>query len=212
MEAPFLLRRARQALNPPKEITLRLNGDVLEASGVAPASWVREARNRAPFILGIRAFDDRSVAIAGQDSLERARQMLNSAALYFEPGSDALSDARRAKLETLLPSLIALRDGAAALQVGYSVEIVGRADTPGTTAFNLHLSQSRADAVRQYLIARGVSAEHLHARGIGAIELAAATSPANAEPAEHRESLDTERRVNFEVIIDQKERHMDATR
>jgi outer membrane protein OmpA-like peptidoglycan-associated protein len=212
MEAPFLLRRARQALNPPKEITLRLNGDVLQASGVAPPSWVREARSRAPFILGIRAFDDGSVVLAGQDSLERARQMLTSAALYFEPGSDALSDARRAKLDTLLPSLIALRDGTAALQVGYSIEIVGRADTPGTTAFNLHLSQSRADTVRQYLIARGVPAEHLHARGIGAIELASATSPANAEPAEHRDSLDTERRVNFEVILDQKERQMDATR
>jgi outer membrane protein OmpA-like peptidoglycan-associated protein len=212
MEPPFLLRRARQVLNPPKEITLRLNGDVLQASGVAPAPWLREAHSRAAFILGIRAFDDRSVVLAGQDSLDRARQTLTSAALYFEPGSDALSDARRTKLDSLLPSLIALRDSAAALQIGYSIEIVGRADTPGTTAFNLHLSQSRADAVRQYLVARGVPAERMQVRGIGAIELASATSPGNAGPTDHDDSLDIERRVNFEVILDQQERQIGAAR
>jgi len=212
MEPPLLLRRARQILNPPKEITLRLEGDVLQASGAAPAAWLREARRRAAFILGIRAFDDRSVVIAGQGDLDRARETLTSAALYFEPGSDALSDARRAKLDGLLPSLGTLRDSAAALQIGYSIEVVGRADTPGTTAFNLRLSQSRADVVRQYLVAHGVPAERVRARGVGAIETAATTSPGAAASSDRDDPADTERRVNFEVILDQQEQSTGAAR
>jgi OOP family OmpA-OmpF porin len=212
MEPQFLLRRARQVLNPPKQVTLRLDGDILRASGVASASWLREARGRAIFILGIRAFDDSSVVLDGQADFGHARQTLTSTALYFEPGSESLSDTRRAQLDALLPDFIALRDSAAALKVEYWVEIVGRADTPGTTAFNLHLSQSRADAVRQYLIAHGVPTEHLRARGIGAIELASATSTGNTEQTGHANSLDVERRVDFAVILDQPDPRIGAAR
>jgi outer membrane protein OmpA-like peptidoglycan-associated protein len=211
MEPGILLRRARLILDPPKAIILRLDGDVLHASGVAPEGWSREARSRAAFIPGIRALDDRAVVIAGKGELEQARESLTSAALYFEPGSDTLSDVRRANLDTLLRSLIEIRDRAAASQIGYTIEIIGRADTPGTTAFNLRLSQSRADVVRQYLVAHGAPADRLRARGIGAIDVASAT-PENAKVADHDSSLDTERRVNFEVVFDQQEQPTGATR
>jgi len=191
MEPPLVLARARLLLKPPDGVTLRLAGSTLRASGIAPEAWLREARRRAPLIAGIVTFDDGAVDVKNREALNRARQTLTEATLYFEPASDAVSDSQLAKLDTVVPSLIVLRDAAEAAQMAYSVDIVGRADAPGSSEFNLRLSQSRAEAVRRYLLAHGAPAKLLHARGIGAID---AVGP------QANEADDGQRRVNFEVI------------
>jgi outer membrane protein OmpA-like peptidoglycan-associated protein len=168
----------------------------LYASGVASGFWLREARSKAPLVPGVSAFDESSIEVNDQEAVDRARQALSTATLYFEPGSDALSANQRAKLDALIPSLLALGDNAAASQIDYSVEIIGRADAPGTTALNLRLSQSRADAVRDYLAAHGAPARLMHPRGIGTLDL---------ESARHNESNDSERRVNFAVVLNPSE-------
>lgn len=48
-----------------------------------------------------------------------------------------------------------------------SIEIQGHTDSRGNDAFNMRLSQQRADAVRTYLINQGVAAERLTSRGYG---------------------------------------------
>ncbi|GAB4115570.1 MAG: hypothetical protein OHK0013_49780 [Sandaracinaceae bacterium] len=48
-----------------------------------------------------------------------------------------------------------------------TIEVQGHTDSRGNDAFNMRLSQSRADAVRQYLINQGIAAERLTARGYG---------------------------------------------
>ncbi|SNR39426.1 Outer membrane protein OmpA [Lutibacter agarilyticus] len=45
--------------------------------------------------------------------------------------------------------------------------IEGHTDSTGSEAFNLKLSQERADAVKDYLISKGVKAENLTAKGYG---------------------------------------------
>lgn len=47
------------------------------------------------------------------------------------------------------------------------VELQGHTDSRGADAFNLDLSQRRADSVRDYLIAQGVSGTRLEAKGYG---------------------------------------------
>ena len=47
------------------------------------------------------------------------------------------------------------------------VELEGHTDSVGADAYNLKLSQQRADAVREYLISQGVAATQLTARGFG---------------------------------------------
>lgn len=49
-------------------------------------------------------------------------------------------------------------------------EIAGHTDAVGSAQANLTLSQSRAEAVRDYLIARGVSSDQLLAKGYGEME------------------------------------------
>jgi outer membrane protein OmpA-like peptidoglycan-associated protein len=47
------------------------------------------------------------------------------------------------------------------------VEVVGYTDSSGNDSYNLQLSQRRAEAVRDYLISRGVNPSQLIARGYG---------------------------------------------
>jgi OOP family OmpA-OmpF porin len=47
------------------------------------------------------------------------------------------------------------------------VEIGVHTDARGNDAFNLKLSQARAEAVRDYLVSKGISATRLRAKGYG---------------------------------------------
>jgi OmpA-OmpF porin, OOP family len=47
------------------------------------------------------------------------------------------------------------------------VEVQGHTDSVGADAYNLKLSQSRADSVRTYLVGKGVSADQIVAKGYG---------------------------------------------
>ena len=46
-------------------------------------------------------------------------------------------------------------------------EVAGHTDSQGDPAYNLQLSQKRAETVRKYLIVRGVDPRNLKARGYG---------------------------------------------
>ena len=47
------------------------------------------------------------------------------------------------------------------------VEIAGHTDSRGSDKYNMNLSQRRAEAVRNYLISKGIAAERLSAKGYG---------------------------------------------
>jgi peptidoglycan-binding protein ArfA len=53
---------------------------------------------------------------------------------------------------------------------GVSVTVNGYTDNIGNDAVNIPLSTSRADAVADYLVARGVTRDHLTAKGLGAAD------------------------------------------
>lgn len=80
---------------------------------------------------------------------------------------DVLFETDRAELKP--GATLKLDELAAVLKRNQSaeVDIEGHTDATGTRAYNLELSQRRAEAVRDYLIARGVPAERIAARGLG---------------------------------------------
>jgi OOP family OmpA-OmpF porin len=94
-----------------------------------------------------------------------------------------------AALDRLLPSLRVL-EAAAARGNHIVVSIIGRADAPGTTEYNLRLSEGRAEAVRRYLLMSGVPDSLLRTQGVGA---------AGSDADHGGEADDAERRVNLVV-------------
>jgi outer membrane protein OmpA-like peptidoglycan-associated protein len=63
-----------------------------------------------------------------------------------------------------------------------SLEVQGHTDNVGSDGYNLKLSQTRADAVRAYLLTRGISSSRLVARGYGMRQpLVPNNSPSNRE-------------------------------
>ena len=70
----------------------------------------------------------------------------------------------------LRPESITILDNAAATLKEWGevkVEVAGYTDAASSTAYNLTLSQRRAETVRAYLIQHGIAAERLTARGYG---------------------------------------------
>jgi outer membrane protein OmpA-like peptidoglycan-associated protein len=78
----------------------------------------------------------------------------------FELNSTALAAGARGALDRVAIALVA--------HAGTRVEVAGYTDNRGGLAANLRLSKARADAVRSYLIERGVSPEQITSRGYGA--------------------------------------------
>ncbi len=50
---------------------------------------------------------------------------------------------------------------------GLRVEVDGHTDGLGTDAYNMKLSQRRAEAVRGYIVSHGIAPDRLTARGFG---------------------------------------------
>lgn len=59
-----------------------------------------------------------------------------------------------------------------------AVEVQGYTDSVGSNAYNLRLSQRRADAAKQYLVMRGVAASRIAARGYGKVRAVASNRTA----------------------------------
>lgn len=80
----------------------------------------------------------------------------------FLTGSAELTPAAKTELDKAAEGL--------AGQAGMNVEIGGHTDSLGGAAKNLALSQHRADAVRKYLIGKGIAAARLTAKGYGSTQ------------------------------------------
>ena len=73
----------------------------------------------------------------------------------------------------------------------WTLEIQGHTDNKGSDEFNLKLSQSRADAVKKYLVSKGIIADTITAKGFGESKpLVANDTDANREK---------NRRVEFKI-------------
>ncbi len=71
---------------------------------------------------------------------------------------------------------------------GSVITIVGYADAPGTELHNLGVGQQRANAVREYLIAKGIPGDALHASSLG--EHLPVVKTAGHEPKNRRVEID----------------------
>jgi peptidoglycan-associated lipoprotein len=107
--------------------------------------------------------DSRNAAVQGginvQPGSEEDFQVNVGRRTFFTESSAALDDTARVTLDKQAQWLLQYPH--------WKVKLQGFADDPGSPAQQKSLSQKRADAVRDYLVAKGVGAERLEAKGYG---------------------------------------------
>ncbi|MGH7570663.1 MAG: OmpA family protein [Gemmatimonadota bacterium] len=158
---------------------LRFDGDVLSVGGSLPEADLQALTANLKSTLGtdvtVGSFGETAGTLAASAN-ERAVQALrglgdgvtaneliealNLSVINFASGSAEIP----AESETLLDAAAAALANVPADAV---IEVGGHTDTTGDASANERLSQTRADAVRDALINRGVAADDLVARGYG---------------------------------------------
>ena len=105
------------------------------------------------------------VASPVADEVKKAQQDIDAVLkgltgdVLFDTGKTTIKPAAKAFLDKLVDVLVK--------DAGVNFAIGGHTDSQGSAASNMTLSEGRADAVRNYLIAKGISADRLTAKGFG---------------------------------------------
>jgi outer membrane protein OmpA-like peptidoglycan-associated protein len=107
----------------------------------------------------------------------------------FDYNTATLSPQARASLDAELPKL--------AVASGTRYIVQGYADRIASSRYNQRLSQRRAEAVRDYLVAKGVPADNIQAVGLGSTMPASRCS--QKKPSALRACLAPDRRVIVEI-------------
>jgi outer membrane protein OmpA-like peptidoglycan-associated protein len=112
---------------------------------------------------------------------EQAKKPLILEGVNFATGKAELTPESQAILDGVAESLVAHED--------IKVQVGGHTDNTGSAAVNKRLSAARAEAVRQYLISKGVAADRLTARGFGPSKPIASNKTAEGRSQNRRVEL-----------------------
>lgn len=96
------------------------------------------------------------VAVSEQGVLDAA---LANRIIEFESGKAALTESGMAVLDQMSAAMLKLK--------GVKVEVIGHTDNAGSRAGNLSLSQARAEAVKAYVVGKGIAEETIAVSGEG---------------------------------------------
>ncbi len=96
------------------------------------------------------------VAVSEQGVLDAA---LANRIIEFESGKATLTESGMAVLDQMSAAMQKLR--------GAKVEVIGHTDNAGSRAGNLSLSQARAEAVKTYIVGKGIAADTIAVSGEG---------------------------------------------
>lgn len=135
-----------------------MSGHAAEITGVAAAPALQ--RQAAP---GAKAAP--ATQAAPETSSPAVKLMPTSSLTLdnFDVDKFALSGDHKQKLDAFAQQLKSMLSGAP----DSLITITGYADAPGTEPHNLALGQKRAEAVRAYLVAKGIPEGQLHAGSLG---------------------------------------------
>ncbi|TCT07095.1 outer membrane protein OmpA [Paralcaligenes ureilyticus] len=189
-------------MNKPSKLALALALAAVSVSGAVSAQTVDNWRNPFGDVWknGTRElcwrdnFWTPATGIAGCDGVATVAQAPVAAPTSTKVvlNADAFFDFDKA---TLKPAGRQMLDQVASQASSINLETLiatGYTDSIGTVAYNLKLSQRRANAVKTYLISKGVDANHIYAEGKGKSNPVASNKT--------REGRAKNRRVEIEIV------------
>lgn len=171
------LKKVRQGQLRVRGTQIELNGKVSHPNDIQPTTANFQMLIQQPYRFNAQL----SVNQAEQKIIDDA---LKNRIVEFESGSAMLTAAGRQILEEMAVALHKVG--------GKKVKIIGHTDSSGDGNKNFLLSQERAMAVRNYLIAKNIKAENLSTEGMGSSKPVADNTTA--------EGRKKNRRIEFEVL------------
>lgn len=171
------LKKVRQGQLRVRGTQIELNGKVSHPNDIQPTTANFQMLIQQPYRFNAQL----SVNQAEQKIIDDA---LKNRIVEFESGSAVLTVAGRQILEEMAVALHKVG--------GKKVKIIGHTDSSGDGNKNFLLSQERAIAVRNYLIAKNIKAENLSTEGMGSSKPVADNTTA--------EGRKKNRRIEFEVL------------
>jgi outer membrane protein OmpA-like peptidoglycan-associated protein len=139
---------------------------------------------------GINDEEDKCPNVAGLRRLQGCPEVkqevvkkVNTAAksIYFLSGKDIIQASSHAKLDTV----VSILQSDAALQIS----IEGHTDNTGSVAVNNALSAKRAEAVKSYLVQKGIAEDRIQAQGFGSSRPVAPNSTPDGRSKNRRVEL-----------------------
>ncbi|MDB5245723.1 MAG: OmpA/MotB domain protein [Segetibacter sp.] len=115
---------------------------------------------------------------------EETKKRLNFAqrGIYFETGKAIIKKTSNALLNEIVSIINEYPD--------YNLRLGGHTDAVGSDASNMRLSQARVDAVKAYLVSKGVSEDRLEATGFGETKPIASNKTAAGKARNRRVELE----------------------
>jgi OOP family OmpA-OmpF porin len=191
LDDSIVQQRAKSILSPPSTAVVTVKSGVLNVSGSASASWVKDIHSRALLVPGIHAIELSPELNPERLAFNQAKAEIEKAVVKFPIASAALSPSESLALRKLAESVQSLLQAADSLHQSPTLEILGHTDSTGAEAVNQDLSQRRADRVAWELGQLGVPERSLRARGVGT------TNPLRAD--DNEENRQFNRSATFRV-------------
>jgi outer membrane protein OmpA-like peptidoglycan-associated protein len=155
-------------------------GEQVDAKGCpqdGDGDGVRDDADRCPSTPAGVEVDDEGCQVLFQPT----KKTLILEGVTFETGMSTLTPESETILNGVAESLVA--------NDTIRVQVTGHTDNTGSLALNRRLSRARADAVRTYLISRGVAEDRLTARGFGPDQPVASNKTAEGRAQNRRVEL-----------------------
>ena len=111
--------------------------------------------------------------------------------VFFDWDRSALTDGARELVDRAIQSSRA---------TGHDIHLIGHTDSSGSDAYNMGLSQRRADAVTNYLVANGVARSAITSEARGERDALTGTGDGVREPQNRRVSIELTTRVAGRVM------------
>ena len=141
------------------------------------------------------AFEEReklSLDTKAEDLEKDSKLVLEN--MYFDTNQDKIKASSKSSLELLLAFM--------QKNAGIKIEISGHTDSRGNDAYNLDLSQRRAESVMDYLIKNGIDENRLVAKGYGETEPIAPND--NKDGSDNPEGRKLNRRTEIKILANKK--------
>ena len=193
-EQELMTRRAEQILEAPKTTSLQVDETgLLQIKGSAPYQWILEARKLWRFIPGVTKLDERNLVSTELKQLQSYKEQIEQTQFLFEEGTTNLLPNQTNEINDLKVNLGKLFGTAQYLNRKIRVQIVGHANTKGSEATNIILSQKRARKILSYLDAERIEVERIRTIGVGS------SQPLKTNTKEGMEKANI--RVSFKVLL-----------